>query len=54
MTELEKWENGDELSHAIVKFGDPVQLTKFRNASDFGPIQAYRLLLYADLFANLT
>ncbi len=41
MTELEKWENGDELSHAIVKFGDPIQLAKFRNASDIGVIQAH-------------
>ena len=53
MTSLEVWEEAVELHYAYFGFADPFQREKFRNAPDKGAIQTYKILMFADLFANL-
>ena len=53
MTSVEIWEEAVELHHAYFGFADPFQREKFRNAPDKGAIQTYKILMFADLFANL-
>ncbi|MFZ1742073.1 MAG: hypothetical protein WAT93_04420 [Pontixanthobacter sp.] len=53
MTDLENWEKGVELSQALIRFADPYQLSKFRDAYSEGAILTYKLLMYADIFAKV-
>lgn len=53
MTDLEKWESGIELRRALIRFADPHQLSKFRNADSEGAILTYKLLMYADIFEKV-
>lgn len=53
MTDLQKWESGADLGHSIIKFADPYQVAKYRNASTEGAIIAYKQLLFLDVFSQL-
>ena len=53
MSELQFWEIGEPLGHAAIKFGDPYQIGKWRNANDAGTIDAHEILLMADLFGRI-
>lgn len=53
MSELQFWEIGEPLAYAVIKFGDPYQTGKWRNADHVGAIDAHELLLIADLFARI-
>lgn len=47
------WRSGDELSFAFIKYSDPYQRQKFHSAPDVGSIEAYKSLMYAELFERL-
>jgi len=53
MSELQLWEIGEPLSYAAIKFGDPYQTGKWRNADHTGAIDSLELLIIADLFARI-
>jgi hypothetical protein len=53
MSELQFWGIGDPLGYAAIKFGDPFQTEKWKNAGDAGAIDSHELLLMADLFARI-
>lgn len=53
MTDLERWENGVALGHAIIRYADPHQLSKFRNATTDGASQTLKWLMCADIFARI-
>lgn len=53
MTDLKIWEEAVELNYAFFGFSDPFQREKFQNAKSEGAGQTLKLLMFADLFANL-
>jgi hypothetical protein len=53
MNELQSWEMGEPLSYAAIKFGNPHQTEKWKNAAAAGAIDAHELLIVAELFARI-
>lgn len=53
MSELGHWGIGTPLKYAAIEFGDPYQVGRWKNADDVGAIDAYELLLMADLFGRI-
>lgn len=53
MASVEIWEDAVELHYAYFGFADPFQREKFRDAQGEGAILTFKLLMFADLFANL-
>lgn len=53
MSELQLWEIGEPLSYAAIKFGDPYQIEKWKNADHIGAIDALELLIIAEIHARI-
>lgn len=53
MTDLEIWDEAVELNYAFFGFSDSFQREKFQNAKSEGASQTLKILMFADLFANL-